>query len=252
MPLRRAVAILLCVATISTGLGWQERTSAATPGALHVDFVIRPNGAIALVGDSLSYAYFNALDEAFHAQQWGPVGLEARSARRTIVTMPYATSGLDAVRRLRAQGIDPLIWIVALGTNDIKPTYGVPGAAADLIDTMMEEIGAGRRVVWVNVFATFDMPETAAFNAALVAATARHPLLSIADWYSVAVANPQWFLDDGVHNTLAGAAARNAFVAAAPLLPVCPQPFPPAHSGSWTTVIATAVATATAMRICRV
>jgi len=191
-----------------------ERTS-ALPAGLHEDATVRARGAIALIGDSLSFSHWAGLPEEFEQERWGPFQLEARSGRFTTTTTPEATSGVDAVRRLRAGGFDPPIWIIALGTNDMSVTSAVPGATAALIDTMMSEIGPGRRVVWVDVYKRYSKGATAAFNNELTAATGRHPGLTIANWHGLVAANLDWLTDDGVHLTLEGSRQRNRFVARA-------------------------------------
>lgn len=191
--------------------------TSAVPASFYRDDVARGNGAIALIGDSLTYAYWAGLPSSFVAEDWGPFQLEARSGRFTTTTTEAATSGLDAVRSVRAGGFDPPVWIIALGTNDLALTYGVPGATATLIDTMMDEIGPGHSVVWVNVYKKGSVAKAVAFNNELTAATGRYPDLVIADWFTVISAHPEWLQDDGVHNNVAGAIARNEFVANAAL-----------------------------------
>lgn len=257
---RRLTGMLLGGCLLAGALGGGV-ADAATQGSMVIDRVVRPNGGIGLVGDSLSYAYFAGLDDAFRAEAWGPIGLEVRSVRRTTVTQAIATSGLDAVRRLRANGFDAPVWIVALGTNDILSTFNTPGSAATLIDTMMSELGAGKRVVWVNVYAGNVDVKARAFNEALTAATSRHSQLVIADWYSLAADHPEWFVlsppftDDGVHINSAGAIARNQFVARAALASPCTAVarfVPPVGGlirGSWA---GGASALEPAQRLCRV
>ena len=230
------------------------------PRQVHCTFDItaRPNGGVGVIGDSLTFFYFGGLDDALHAQRWGPIGIEARSGRRTTVTIDgrvSATSGIDALRRLRGSGFGASIWVVALGTNDTAFTAGNPAAADSLIDKMMAEIGADRRVVWVNVFAKSSNAKARAveFNGRLAAATARYPLLSIADWFSLASANLGWFVDD-VHTNFDGAVARNEFVAQAALVPRCPlvAPSVPLQVTPPPVVAATATAVAVATQRCRV
>lgn len=213
---------MLLVAVMAFPTLLSSSNTSALPASFYRDNVSRANGALALVGDSLTYAYWSGLPSSFVAENWGPFQLEARSGRFTTTTTTDATSGLDAVRRIRAGGFDPAVWIIALGTNDLSLTYGVPGATAALIDTMMNEIGAGHRVVWVNVYNRNSLTKAIAFNDELQAATQRHPDLEIADWFSVVSAHPEWMYTDGVHNNLAGAIARNEFVAHAALVAFIP------------------------------
>ncbi len=229
---------------------------AALPASFYSDSTSRANGGIALVGDSLTYSYWSGLPASFVAEKWGPFQLEARSGRYTTMTSSSATSGLDAVRRIRAGGFDPPVWIVALGTNDLWRTYSIPGATAVLIDTMMKEIGTGHRVVWVNVYNRDSLTQAIAFNNELLAAVGRHPQLTVADWFSVISANPQWLTADGVHLNLTGSIARNEFVAHAGLVPpppplVCdPTPAAATQSPQPTEFTLAAEARAPAVRLC--
>jgi hypothetical protein len=59
-----------------------ERTS-ALPASFYADADPRPNRSIALIGDSLSFAYFEGLPAEFVRNKWGPFQLEVRSGRRT-------------------------------------------------------------------------------------------------------------------------------------------------------------------------
>lgn len=245
-----AVVVALCLVASSAA---PPSAQAATPGLLYIELTPRPNGGLAVVGDSLLFTLFHDLDDSLRLQQWGPIGLEVRSGRRTVVSQEFATSGIDAVRRLRAWGLDPPIWVIALGTNDMTYTYGNIAAADALIDTMMAEIGPQRRVVWVNVFALSASTRAQAveFNSRLTAAAAHHPLLSIADWYSLASIHLDWFVDD-VHTNLTGSVVRNEFVAEAALIPRCPLATPPTVLADSPLHVVAATATAVATRRCRV
>ncbi|MEP7115117.1 MAG: GDSL-type esterase/lipase family protein [Ilumatobacteraceae bacterium] len=227
----------------------------ALPASFYSDPTPRPVGAVALVGDSTSYAYFDGLPASFVDEGWGPFQLEVRSARRTLVTSSIATSGIDAVRRIRAGGFDPAVWIIALGTNDINVVSRTPGAATALINAMLDEIGADHRVVWVNIYSQFDPVTSVAFNDALDDVAASGDQLRVIDWHSLASTHPDWFNPDGIHNTLTGAIARNAFVADAAVaaiatrcLPVA-APTPPTPASAVDAVNA-ATASKPAVRLC--
>ncbi len=169
---------------------------------------------MAIVGDSLTISYWGGLPASFKAQSFGPFQMEARSARRTTVALTGSTSGIDGVRRIRASGFDPPLWVVALGTNDMNITVKTPGATDAIINTMLDEIGPGRRVVWVNVYARGSLANSQAFNARLAAIAVQRPMMTVADWYSLVAAHPSWLVADGVHPNATGALQRNIFVAA--------------------------------------
>lgn len=239
---------LLLTVTLVASLATVGRGE-ALPASFYADSEARPNGSVALVGDSLTYAAWSDLPSVFVSANWGPLQLEARSGRKITTTLEIATSGLDAVRRISEGGFDPELWIIALGTNDARSTYGKAGAAAGMIDAMMAEIGPAHDVIWIDVYLRDFDAQADAFNAALRKAVSRHPRLTIADWQSVVGDNPQWVVDDGVHLDLTGSLARNEFVARVGLVPGCDgraAGAPPSAPA----IVATASAAVPAQRLC--
>jgi hypothetical protein len=89
------------------------------------------------------------------------------------------TEGVDVAEAADLDGYDQII--VALGTNDYLDSEA---DFAPKIDAMMAVLGSEVPVTWVNVDAgTPKLARTAdGVNAALAAAAARHPNLTIADW----------------------------------------------------------------------
>jgi hypothetical protein len=219
MNIRSAAQVVVLILAAST-LAWSSSTD-ALPASFYSDPTPRQMGGVALVGDSTSYAFFDGLPASFVDVGWGPFQLEVRSARKTLVTSSVASSGIDGVRRIRAGGFDPPVWIIALGTNDINVVDDTPGRSTGLINAMLDEIGANHRVVWVNIYSRFDPVTSVAFNDALDEVAASRDELTVIDWYSLAVTHEEWFKPDGIHNTLTGAIARNIFVAHASVTVQC-------------------------------
>lgn len=211
--LRRRARLL--AALLALGPVAMDATPAhALPASYLEESTAGPAGSLAIIGDSLTIGYWGGLDDALRAAGFGPFRMEARSARRTIVPIEGSTSGIDAVRHVRSDGFDARVWVVALGTNDVNPTSGKPGEPDRTILAMLDEIGPGHVVVWVNVHAGRSSANAAAFNARLAAIAAERPGMWVADWASLAAVHPEWMRDDGVHNTAQGAVQRNRFVAA--------------------------------------
>jgi lysophospholipase L1-like esterase len=210
MVVRRALLIIVTL--------FMSGVAAAPADALttwyFADATTRSSGPMAIVGDSLTISYWNGLPGSFRSQGFGPFQMEARSNRRTTAGSGSATSGLDAVRRIRGSGFDPPLWVVALGTNDLDATAAVPGATDALINAMLDEIGPGHRVLWVNVYSGSSLPNSRAFNERLSAVAAQRPMMTVADWYSLVAAHPGWLVTDGIHPNSTGAVQRNIFVAA--------------------------------------
>ena len=90
-------------------------------------------------------------------------------------------TGVDAVlAEAERQGIQHVIWL----TFRRSSTYYLPDSAHTPASALY-----------------------AAHNRALVAATARHPSLTLLDWDAAGATHPEWFYSDGIHLTPAGALA---------------------------------------------
>jgi hypothetical protein len=105
--------------------------------------------------------------------------------------------------------------VVALGTNDASESAEV---YARRIDAVVEAVGPGRPILWVNVDANTAALAAAGdgVNAAIAAAPERHPQVEVADWNRYvttvegfdAMRNP-----DGIHYLPAGSEVRARWLA---------------------------------------
>ncbi|HEX4220644.1 MAG TPA: acyltransferase family protein [Acidimicrobiales bacterium] len=142
-------------------------------------------------------------------------------------------NGDQVAQQLVSQGYHGC-WVLALGTNDAADiAVGSNTDAQARIQKIMSIIG-NQPVMWVNVVSLLTSGYYAnanmqAWNAALVAACPAYPSMRIYDWASVA--QPGWFISDGIHYSSAGSVQRsadfaNALATAFPATPV------PTHKGS--------------------
>jgi lysophospholipase L1-like esterase len=85
-----------------------------------------------------------------------------------------------------------------------------------LIRQMMDRIGAGHRVLWVNVYLP-KMPERQqAWNAALETVAEERPdEMFLYDWASLAAENEPWLARDQVHYSGTGYRQRSSAIAEA-------------------------------------
>jgi lysophospholipase L1-like esterase len=129
-----------------------------------------------------------------------------------------ATGGPNAyqVARQLVRGGYRGCWVLALGTNDTADVaIGSNTGRAARIREMMAAIGR-QPVLWVNVKSLvasgpYAESEMQLWDAALLRACARYPNMRVYDW-AAAVKNG-WFINDGVHFTSAGYAARARLIA---------------------------------------
>ncbi len=206
----RVTATLLASALAVTGL-----VAIAAPAS--ADLPIRvdsgaagPNGALGLVGESSTQGTLPWIGDDLAAQGWGPLRLYAFPG----VRIPPDRSGfaIPTVQTWRAEGFDPRVWIVGLGANDVGFTESSVPKAVALIDAMLDTIGPGREVLWLNI--THPEPSwQAAWNQALSDVAARRLNLHIFDWASIAAQHPDWLVGDGVHLTPTGYRERSRLIA---------------------------------------
>jgi hypothetical protein len=107
-------------------------------------------------------------------------------------------------------------WVFALGTNDAANVAA--GSSVGMMARIQEmmSVAHGEPVMWVNTVTQLSSGPYAEANEqlwddTLLRALARYPNMRIFDW--AAVAQPSWFLADGIHYNSAGCAARAQAIA---------------------------------------
>jgi peptidoglycan/LPS O-acetylase OafA/YrhL len=139
----------------------------------------------------------------------------ARSIEETFEGEPNAQEVAEAWKLEGFKGC----WVLALGTNDSANV--AVGSAVDereRIDKMMT-ILAGEPVMWVNVRSLvesgdpYSKENAQKWDEELVAACASYPNMRVYDW--AADVKDAWFIDDGIHFTSPGYAARAQLIAQA-------------------------------------
>jgi lysophospholipase L1-like esterase len=136
-------------------------------------------------------------------------------ANSVVETLPGDVNGYDAARNMVAQGYRGC-WVIALGTNDTADV--AIGSGTGRMARVQEMMAAahGQPVVWVDLISTlsggpYSEPNMQLWNATLRQACARYPNMRIFDWASLA--QPGWFISDGIHYTSAGYAIRGQQIA---------------------------------------
>jgi virginiamycin B lyase len=143
----------------------------------------------------------NGIDLFFEPGQARTLG----PARATGIAPPTV---LDLIAQLGPR-LGPTV-VVEIGNNDFSSTY-----AANMESALKALRHAGvKHVLWLTLHVTPKHTTYAVMNAAIAAAAARHPELSVLDWNAYAAAHPEWFQGDGVHLTGDGPRALAEFVRA--------------------------------------
>jgi hypothetical protein len=194
---------------------------------------------IAIIGDSIIAGNLGYILPALDARGVPRRVVDALSSRKTSLAWfngrRVVTSGIDAVRALRAGGAAPQLWVIELGTNDSFDISNCRcpdpvGFAGQRIDALRAELGPDARVLWVNV--RTSSAGALAYNEALARRAGPH--FVVADWKAHSAGRTSWFVD-AVHPSVTGARELASFLAGAILaMPPSPAPLPDLciHGGS--------------------
>jgi hypothetical protein len=153
---------------------------------------------VAVVGDSLAFSAALQLDPAWQAAGFTPRAEIAPGRQIPVIGLDgQVSSGLDAIRSLKEAG-QPALWVVQLGTNDIffEPFDG--DRYAELVTSVLDAIGPGVPVVWVDVWRGDRPAQSQLFDDVLQVIATQRPQLHLADWVHVAQTEPV-LRPDGVH-----------------------------------------------------
>ncbi len=173
------------------------------------------SGRISMVGDSLTCGTLPFQADDFTAAGWSHSAIDAyvsRGVRTKIKTDRY--TGLTAVDAIREKSGDSDAWVIGLGTND-SVIYS-HNKQAEVIAMMMDHIGSGHKVLWVNVYLPERKPLQLAWNSALDEAAQRSGGdIVVLDWASIAAQNDRWLAHDHIHYSRDGYRSRSSAIAQA-------------------------------------
>ena len=184
------VVVTGCKST-STYLAASESvpTTAATDGTAPLR-ERDPLVSIAMVGDSITGGSSTALREAFIdlGIDDDEIVIDSETSRRIENGNGKNGNTLSGARALQAlldDGVDPSVWVIALGTNDVG-LFGTPQECAELIEEITTLLPPPVPLVWVNVYRSSEVRETRVFNEVLEGVLAARGGAIVADWYSIA------------------------------------------------------------------
>jgi hypothetical protein len=136
----------------------------------------------------------------------------ARSIYEQFEGLPNAQEVAEAERNEGFEGC----WVVAMGTNEAaNVAAGSTIGYDERIESMMSTIG-DEPVMWVNVKSLLKSSPYAesgmkAWDEALLEACDRNPNMRVYDWADEV--RDVWFVEDGIHFTSEGYAARGRLIA---------------------------------------
>ena len=193
--------------------------TAGTDGTAPVGSVVLIDteaGSMVMVGDSITQGSEDAVVYTLAASGLADVIVDGVPSRRIQVgagTTEDPESGIDAIARLLRAGVDPDVWVVALGTNDIAKYESVDDYAL-LITTVVGMLPDDAPLVWVNAYRDDYPDESRQFDEVLADTLRDRDRTTVVDWASIASAPDQQVLrDDGVHPNPEGRAMFARLVA---------------------------------------
>jgi lysophospholipase L1-like esterase len=194
---------------------------------------------LSVVGDSLTIGTLPYQADALADVGWEQATIDAFQSRgiRTKVKRDHNT-GLTSVDAIRTKPGDSDLWIVALGTNDA----GIYNKAkhAEIIKMMMDRIGPGHYVMWINVYLPATVPRQEHWNSTLATVAQDYPgEMFVFDWAALAADNPNWLANDQIHCSGKGYQHRSTAIAMATrsLIPSTPPDPGPYRTGRiWTQI----------------
>ena len=148
---------------------------------------------------------------------------------------------MDAIREEYG---DSDLWIVALGTNDAS--FYKKEKTQEVIASMMDRIGVGHYVMWVNVYLPARPQRQENWNIALTTVAKDYPdSMFVLDWAALAADNQNWLANDEIHCSGKGYQHRSTAIAMASrsLIPSTPPDPGPYRSGRLWSQIPTGLVT---------
>jgi len=179
---------------------------------------------VSIVGDSLTEGTMPYQAETLSYLDWSSSSIDAfksRGIRTKLKSDPH--TGLSAVDGIRETSGDSDLWVVALGTNDAG--FYPPDKQLEVIREMVDRIGEGHYVLWVNAYLPATLKRQNAWNYSLATVAAERPhQMFILDWATLAEENPKWMAGDKIHCSGVGYKNRATVIAQATktLVPTTP------------------------------
>ena len=181
--------------------------------------------AVIHIGDStsegLTSAEYLPLASQRIESQYAAVGaieqhFEISGARSIVETFEGEPNAQEVAEAWKFEGYKGC-WVLALGTNDAADVFvGSSVDDTERIELMMATIG-NEPVMWVNVRSIVESGDPyseenmAEWDKTLLSACRKYPNMRVYNW--AADVQDAWFIEDGIHFTSPGYAARAALIA---------------------------------------
>lgn len=157
---------------------------------------------IAVVGDSLTVSATEEIVDELTRLGFDVVAVDARESRRMAVGSSDLPSGVDAIETVLG-GVEPDLWVIALGTNDVGALAGTDTFTRHL-RSALDAVPSDAPVVWVDVWIRDRAAAARDANELIREELDRRPTVTaVVDWYANGTVDGV-ITRDGVHLTAAG------------------------------------------------
>lgn len=161
---------------------------------------------VAVVGDSLTVSAADEIEVALATVDLELLAIDAMESRRTTRGSTGLPSGVEAVESIVSTldpGVEPGLWVIALGTNDVASVGSLDGFRPEMRQ-LLDLIPADAPVIWVDLWIR-DRPEQIAQANRMIRAELRDREggSAVVDWFAHGD-DDGIITDDGVHLTDAG------------------------------------------------
>jgi lysophospholipase L1-like esterase len=168
-----------------------QSTNPAQVGPLPSAAQIAGRTSFGMVGDSITRASSKALTSLLTEMGFTDIHIDAEVSRRIDVGDGKAEplAGVKVMHNLIAMGVNPDVWAVGLGTNDVGK-YKDEAAYAAVIDEMLAIPDGDIPMLWVDVYNPLHLEDTKLFNTVLRDRAKARGNTSVLSWYDLA-SNPK-------------------------------------------------------------
>jgi lysophospholipase L1-like esterase len=145
--------------------------------------------SLAMIGDSITAASSEALKAVLANAGFVEVTIDGDTGRRIDLgsgKQGEPLAGAKVLAKMLDQGVDPDVWVIALGTNDVGHYDAQPDEYDHLIDEMLAQIPNSTPLVWVDAFVSAQPKATLAWNALLRRKLSSRGHAKVANWYALA------------------------------------------------------------------
>jgi hypothetical protein len=177
----------------------------------------RPPKSFVMIGDSITAGAQRTVTALMSRSGFSSVIVNGQNSRRIDVgnRKRGLVAGTEVASYVAASHPSPLVWVIALGTNDAG-IYRDGAAYADLIEHMLSVVPSTAPLAWINTYRRDQLRSCEILNVALNDVLAKRRNSAVGNWFEqCALPESRLLSSDGVHPNPRGVLAFADTVASA-------------------------------------